>query len=69
LISPIFNDFFISFYFLINILFCEKWETNNINMDNSSTFNWTTKNLDVDHFRNGDIISEAKTDEEWSGGG
>jgi uncharacterized protein (TIGR02145 family) len=34
-------------------------------MDNSSTFNWTTKNLDVDKFRNGDIIFEAKTDEEW----
>jgi hypothetical protein len=27
--------------------------------------NWTTKNLDVDTFRNGDIIPEAKTDEEW----
>ncbi len=34
-------------------------------MDNSSTFNWTTKNLDVDKFRNGDLISEARTDEEW----
>jgi uncharacterized protein (TIGR02145 family) len=27
--------------------------------------NWTSKNLDVDKFRNGDIIPEAKTDEEW----
>jgi uncharacterized protein (TIGR02145 family) len=27
--------------------------------------NWTSKNLDVDKFRNGDIIQEAKTDEEW----
>jgi uncharacterized protein (TIGR02145 family) len=29
------------------------------------TSNWTTKNLDVDKFRNGDIIPEAKTDEDW----
>jgi uncharacterized protein (TIGR02145 family) len=28
--------------------------------------NWTTKNLDLDKFRNGDIIPEAKTDEEWT---
>lgn len=27
---------------------------------------WTTKNLDVINFRNGDIIPEAKTDEEWA---
>ena len=26
---------------------------------------WMTKNLDVSTFRNGDIIPEAKTDEEW----
>ena len=26
---------------------------------------WMTKNLDVDRFRNGDIILEAKTNEEW----
>jgi hypothetical protein len=27
---------------------------------------WSTKNLDVSNFRNGDIIPEAKTDEEWA---
>jgi uncharacterized protein (TIGR02145 family) len=27
--------------------------------------NWSPKNLDVDKFRNGDIIPEAKTNEEW----
>ena len=27
--------------------------------------NWATANLDVDHFRNGDIIPEAKSTEEW----
>jgi uncharacterized protein (TIGR02145 family) len=26
---------------------------------------WTTKNLNVDKFRNGDPILEVKTDEEW----
>ncbi len=28
-------------------------------------FNWSPKNLDVDKFRNGDIIPEAMTGEEW----
>lgn len=27
---------------------------------------WTTKNLDVDKFRNGDRIPEAKTEEQWT---
>ncbi len=26
---------------------------------------WMTKNLNVDHFRNGDVIPEAKTEDEW----
>jgi uncharacterized protein (TIGR02145 family) len=30
---------------------------------------WTTKNLDVSTFRNGDPIPEAKTDEEWKKAG
>ena len=30
---------------------------------------WMSKNLNVDHFRNGDIILEAKTDEEWEKAG
>jgi len=30
---------------------------------------WTAKNLDVATFRNGEIIPEAKTDEEWSAAG
>jgi len=29
------------------------------------TQTWMTKNLDVATFRNGDAISEAKTNEEW----
>ena len=30
---------------------------------------WTAKNLDVATFRNGEIIPEAKTDEEWQAAG
>ena len=30
---------------------------------------WTTKNLDVATFRNGDAIQQAKTDEEWKAAG
>ena len=30
---------------------------------------WTTKNLNLDHFQNGDIIQEAKTDSEWEKAG
>ena len=30
---------------------------------------WTTKNLDVATFRNGDAIPQAKTDEEWETAG
>ena len=30
------------------------------------TQTWTTTNLNVDKFRNGDVIPEAKTDAEWS---
>jgi uncharacterized protein (TIGR02145 family) len=30
---------------------------------------WTTKNLDVATFRNGDLIPQAKTDEEWKAAG
>lgn len=29
------------------------------------TQKWTTKNLDVDRFRNGDLIAEAKTHDQW----
>lgn len=30
---------------------------------------WMSKNLNVDKFRNGDVIPEAKTDEEWENAG
>jgi uncharacterized protein (TIGR02145 family) len=33
------------------------------------TQTWTTKNLDVATFRNGDAIPEAKTEEEWKAAG
>ena len=34
-------------------------------MENLDTSNWVSKNLDADHFRNGDVIPEAKTAEDW----
>ena len=34
-------------------------------MENLDTSNWASKNLDVDHFRNGDVIEEAKTMKDW----
>lgn len=34
-------------------------------MDNSIALNWATKNLDVDKFRNGDLIKEARLNSEW----
>ena len=30
---------------------------------------WTTRNLDVSHFRNGDVIPEVKTDSAWKDAG
>jgi uncharacterized protein (TIGR02145 family) len=33
------------------------------------TQTWTTKNLDVAAFRNGEVIPEAKTNEEWEAAG
>ena len=33
------------------------------------TQTWTTKNLDISTFRNGDAIPQAKTDEEWEAAG
>jgi uncharacterized protein (TIGR02145 family) len=55
----------------INML---KQEINNINFDNDTATNgviigfqiWMTKNLNVDTFRNGDPIPQAKTKDEWN---
>ena len=30
---------------------------------------WAKNNLNIDHFRNGDVISEARSDEEWENAG
>jgi uncharacterized protein (TIGR02145 family) len=37
-------------------------ETETVKIGNQ---NWMVKNLNVSHFNNGDLIPEAKTDEEW----
>lgn len=41
---------------------CEKKQAKTVVIGNQE---WMPENLNVDKFRNGDIISEAKTDEEW----
>jgi hypothetical protein len=40
-------------------------ESKDIECVNIGDQHWTTKNLDIDHFRNGDLISESKTYQEW----
>jgi uncharacterized protein (TIGR02145 family) len=43
----------------------EEFETTKSSEVTIGTLVWMTKNLDVDKFRNGDLIPQAKTDEEW----
>ncbi len=40
-------------------------DQNNISTVNIGGQTWTKTNLDVSHFRNGDLIPEAKSDKEW----
>ncbi len=65
---------FILFFILINLSSCSDLESQSNNeqlyLENMDTIvignqTWTTKNLNVDHFRNGDKIPEAKTNKEW----
>ena len=42
---------------------------NNLEEIKIGTQTWAIENLDVSNFRNGDAISEAKTDEEWKKAG
>jgi uncharacterized protein (TIGR02145 family) len=51
---------------LILILFCGFVFTSMSQTVTIGTQVWTTKNLDVSKFRNGDPIPEAKTEEEWN---
>ena len=50
---------------------CENHTTNNSNLEEVKigTQTWSTKNLDVSIFRNGDTIPEAKTNDEWKKAG
>jgi len=40
-------------------------ESKDLECVNIGDQHWTTKNLDIDHFRNGDLILESKTYQEW----
>lgn len=44
-------------------------KSNDIKSVKIGTQTWMTENLNVDRFRNGDLISEAQTDEEWKKAG
>jgi len=69
----------ILFGFLLNFFSCidgagsKKTSNNKIESSNSNSFNevgigsriWMKENLNVEKFRNGDVIMEAKTKEEW----
>jgi uncharacterized protein (TIGR02145 family) len=44
-------------------------ENNFIGSVRTGNQEWQTKNLDVDRFRNGDLIQEARTKEEWVSAG
>ena len=60
-----------SFYFLIfskeEVQIDLNWSLSNYDLDSVVVDNvmWTKDNLNVDRFRNGEIIPEAKTPEEW----
>jgi clan AA aspartic protease (TIGR02281 family) len=60
-----------------NLIIGGSSNTSSSNSTNSSTIKsvkigtqtWMSENLNVDRFRNGDLIPEAKTDEEWKKAG
>jgi len=53
-------------FFLFFVTFSGYINSQSIKIGNQT---WTTKNLDVATFRNGDLIPQAKTDEEWEAAG
>jgi hypothetical protein len=60
---------FFGFLKLVNNILCEEIEYDEIRLSNKEikirNTSWSTKNLNVKQFRNGDNIIEAKTNEEW----
>jgi len=54
--------FFLTFILIFGDLFSQK----SVTIGNQV---WMAENLNVDHFRNGDKISEAKTQEDWDAAG
>jgi len=69
-------SFYIAFSFLNILLFSQKNVTTEKTITNSEfqsvkigNQTWMSKNLDIKTFRNGEIIPEAKTKEEWENAG
>jgi uncharacterized protein (TIGR02145 family) len=58
----------ISFIFLFTINSCKETDFFILNSDTVKICNqvWTTKNLNVDHYRNGDLIPEVQDDYKWA---
>lgn len=54
----------IAIYILIGLSFTSM-QTKNENSIKIGSQTWSTKNLDIDHFRNGDKIKQVKSDMEW----
>jgi len=54
--------------YAIMLIACKEQNTlvsDKVDTIRSGAYEWTTKNLDVSVFENGDLIPEAKTNEEW----
>ena len=75
------KDFKVQFYyddltmFLRNMVIWKNFNNSIQNVEGNSNSikigeqSWMTENLDVDRFRNGELIPEAKTNEEWENAG
>ncbi|MBM3401498.1 MAG: hypothetical protein FJY21_04145 [Bacteroidetes bacterium] len=60
------KNFIMGLSFLMTILIHSSIYSQTVTIGNQV---WMTKNLDLDKFRNGDPIQEAKTNEEWKKAG
>lgn len=62
------NCFSLCVCFLVPVS-CSNTPPSNTNVIKIGTQTWAVKNLNLNHFRNGDTILQAKSDEEWVNAG